>query len=529
MVGPVITGIPQFTVAGVVNAVTATGFTVRGDAADRLWRAAPCSTSSAMSSVWSRQTSNLTQEPFLPYQQLPSGQCLGPATGPLPRSLSARALVCRPLGQPILGEPVAEAAVATLTPRFRWNTVAGATRYQFWIGEGRNATGEGLFHVLLDDTLAEIYPGNLKPGTTYTWAVRAGNEQGWGPWSLDRMFTTSSTIVQLPSPTILEPLDEAVGEDCLTGACSGPLSTEPTNTTCGSVSLMRRPCTRHPARLPSVTIPAGTLTSGVTYQWLVRVENSSQASAVCGALSRHSRWQSRLAWAFRHSTAPVPGQYSRHLNPTLTWQAVSGATRYDLWIDKGTSDSKVYEVVVTGTSWTVPAGTLQAGQTYWWTVIAGSADAWSKTGDIWNWSIRRKFSRRPTQSQPSLHLSCRTLQTVRRSQPPAQPCAGVESGSKLVPGMGRQGYIVCDLDCGVLERHQYDPQHRRSPSNSCCPPELWSEAPRTGGVLLPGAALIPPLRSSAASWSPPGPPVAPTPPPAGSTGRFHPGYGPAPG
>jgi hypothetical protein len=142
--------------------------------------------------------------------------------------------------------------------------------------------------------------------------------------------------------------------------------------------------------LPSVTIPVGTLTSGVTYTWAVRVENSSQVS---GLWSPDSTFTLALPTGIGvpSLTAPAPAAVLSTLNPTFSWQAVPGATRYDLWIDKETSDTKVYEVTVTGTSWTIPVGTLQAGQTYWWSVIAGSADAWSKIGDIWNWSIDRKF------------------------------------------------------------------------------------------------------------------------------------------
>jgi hypothetical protein len=143
--------------------------------------------------------------------------------------------------------------------------------------------------------------------------------------------------------------------------------------------------------LPSVTIPAGTLTSGVTYIWAVRVENSSQVS---GLWSPDSTFTLALPTGIGvpSLTAPAPEAVLSTLNPTFSWQAVPGATRYDLWINQGTSDTKVYEVSVTGTSWTVPVGTLAAGQTYRWSVIAGNADAWSKTGDTWNWSIDRKFT-----------------------------------------------------------------------------------------------------------------------------------------
>lgn len=389
MVGPIISGIPQFTVAGVVNAVTSTGFTVRGDANSAVDGSPVLDQfGDVIGMVTTDIKPNTGTFPAISAATIRAVSRTGNWT--LGQVTEREGTGLQALGVPVLGEPVAEAAVATFTPRFRWNTVASATRYQFWIGEGRNATGDGLFSLFVDGTTADIYAGNLKSGTTYTWAVRAGNEQGWGPWSADRMFTTSSAIVQPASPVVLEPLDKAVVKAAspMLFWTSVPgadkyyvwIGLTDDDTVYETSSL-----------LPSVTIPAGTLTSGATYTWAVRVENSSQVS---GLWSPDSTFTLALPTGIGVPSlaAPAPEVVFSTLNPTFSWQAVPGATRYDLWIDKGTSDSKVYEVSVTGTSWTVPVGTLAAGQNYRWNVIAGNADAWSKTGDTWNWSIDRKFT-----------------------------------------------------------------------------------------------------------------------------------------
>jgi hypothetical protein len=389
MVGPIISGIPQFTVAGVVNAVTSTGFTVRGDANSAV-EGSPVL--DQFGDVIGMVTTDIRPDtgtfPAISAATIRAVSRAGDWT--LGEVTEREGTGLQSLGVPVLGEPVAEAAVATLTPRFRWNTVAGATRYQFWIAEGRNASGEGLLSLVVDSTDADLYPGNLKPGTTYTWAVRAGNEKGWGPWSPDRMFTTSSAIVQPPSPVTMEPLNNVVVK-----AASPILFWKAVSAAdkyyvwIGLSDGTTVYETSSP--LPSVTIPRDALTSGVTYTWAVRDENSSQVSSL---------WSPDSTFTLAVPTglgvpslvAPTPGAVLSTLNPTFSWQAVPGATRYDLWIDKGTSDTKVYEVSVTATSWAVPVGTLAAGQTYWWSVIAGNADAWSKTGDTWNWSIDRTFA-----------------------------------------------------------------------------------------------------------------------------------------
>ncbi len=68
------------------------------------------------------------------------------------------------------------------------------------------------------------------------------------------------------------------------------------------------------------------------------------------------------------------------------------ATRYTFWLGKGTSgsqDSEIINVLVTGTSYTLPAGKLDAGAVYTWNVSAGTATAW---GD---WTMDRYFKTAP--------------------------------------------------------------------------------------------------------------------------------------
>jgi hypothetical protein len=393
MVSPIFAGIPQITVAGVVNTLTQTGFTVRG-AAENAVPGSPVL--DQFGDVIGMVTTSIR-----------------PATGAFP-AVSAAAIrtVTRTgdwtlrevtdregtglqsLAAPDLGEPVGEAAVATLTPHFRWNTVAGATRYQFWVGEGRNATGDGIVSIVVDYTDPEILPGTLKPGTTYTWAVRAGNEQGWGPWSPDRMFTTSSAIVQPPAPIILEPLNEAVLKAASPVLFWTSVAGADQYYVWVGVSDQEPAVYEVSTTDTSVSIPPGTLKADTSYLWTVRVENSSGVSSLWANPHPSITHSLPIGVGVPSLLAPPPAAVLSTLNPTFSWQDVPGATRYDLylWTKAGTTNTKAYELSLTGTTWTVPVGTLTAGQSYWWGVIAGNADAWSKTGETWNWSISRTFT-----------------------------------------------------------------------------------------------------------------------------------------
>jgi hypothetical protein len=390
MVSPMFAQATQFTVAGVVNTLTKNGFTVRG-AAEKAVDGSPVF--DQFGDVIGMVTTDIQ-----------------PATGAFPAvsAASIRSVArtgdwtlrevteregtgLQALDAPTLAQPSGEATTGTLTPEFRWNTVAGATRYQFWVGEGRNATGEGIVTAFIDYTNPQILPGVLKPGTTYTWAVRAGNDNGWGPWSPDRMFTTSGSIIQPLAPSILEPLDTAVVKSAEPILFWSPVSGANQYYVWIGVSEEDTLYETSTANT-SVVIPAGTLTSGTTYLWTVRVESNSGISSLWATPHPSFTFAVPVGIGVPALLSPAPKALLPHLNPTLTWQAVPGATRYDIWIDKGTSDSKVYEIITSGTSFTVPAGILEPGIPYWWGIIAGTPDAWSKTGDTWNWSLDRQLT-----------------------------------------------------------------------------------------------------------------------------------------
>jgi hypothetical protein len=390
MVGPVVSGIPQFTVAGVVNGLTATGFTVRGDADSAI---EGCPVLDQFGDVIGMVTTDI-QPASGAFPAVSAATIRGVSrTG----SWTIREVTDREgtglqaLDAPLLAAPAGEAVIGSLTPSFRWNTVAGANRYHFWVGEGRNATGEGIVSVFIGYTDLNVLPGVLKPGTTYTWAVRAGNDNGWGPWSPDRIFATSGSIVQPPAPAMLEPLDLFVVKSVEPILFWSPVANASRYYVWIGLTEDDRTYETSTTNT-SVVIPSGTLVSGKTYLWSVRVENASGVSSLWA--EPHPKFTMAIPAGIGVPAllSPAPKALLPFLNPTLTWQAVPGATRYDIWIDKGTSDSKVYEIVVPGTTFTIPAGILEPGVPYWWGIIAGTPDAWSKTGDTWNWSFDRQFT-----------------------------------------------------------------------------------------------------------------------------------------
>lgn len=389
MVGPVISGVPQYTVTGVVNGVGPGTFSVRGSAENAV---EGCPVLDSFGDVLGMVTTDIKPSTGT----FPSVFAGTIRSVPQTNSWTIREVMEREgtglqaLDKPLPDEPVADAVIGNLRPRFHWNAVAGATRYEHRVVVGRDMSGTLLFDTIISYTNPVIEPGILKPATSYAWSVRAGNEHGWGPWSSTRVFTTSASIVQPSAPTVLEPVDKTIMK-----------SAEPVlfwTAPPGSNRYYVWIDTSGPGAVftgssatTSLAVPAGTLQSGATYTWYVRVENSSGVSSLWSPGSSFTM-AVPAGIGVPALLSPAPKAIIPYLNPTLTWQAVPGATRYDILIDKGTDDSKAYEVAVTGTTVTVPAGSLEPGVAYRWSVIAGNADAWSKTGDTWNWSIGRVFT-----------------------------------------------------------------------------------------------------------------------------------------
>ena len=76
------------------------------------------------------------------------------------------------------------------------------------------------------------------------------------------------------------------------------------------------------------------------------------------------------------STLPAPSQIGpsgvvQSQTPTFAWNAVSGASTYQLTIvDQATGQNVTNPIVLTGTSYTAPSGLLTAGHAYSWNVTA---------------------------------------------------------------------------------------------------------------------------------------------------------------
>ncbi len=84
----------------------------------------------------------------------------------------------------------------SVTPRFRWLSVGGATRYEVQWSEHVDLTDA---HTVVSVATEAAVPAEkpLRVGAAYFWRVRGGNDGGWGPWSPPSTFQ----VLEEPPPS----------------------------------------------------------------------------------------------------------------------------------------------------------------------------------------------------------------------------------------------------------------------------------------------------------------------------------------
>jgi hypothetical protein len=123
-----------------------------------------------------------------------------------------------------------------------------------------------------------------------------------------------------------------------------------------------------------------TLVPGDTYQWWVRAYSSAGGFSPWGAGSTFT-----TPLLVRPVLASPNGAVSA-ASLQLTWNAINGATAYDIWIDDNTTNqSPVVRKQIAGLSLTPKLMTV--GHTYQWWVRALSSD-----GNYSSWSVPFIFS-----------------------------------------------------------------------------------------------------------------------------------------
>ncbi len=264
---------------------------------------------------------------------------------------------------------------------------------EFWVGE--TYSGHWVF--------------DLEPYTKYYWKVSAENSAGASPYSSVWSFTTGPEVPSSPVPS--SPANGAT--------CQSTTITLDWNSVAGASTYNLEVDDLNGFSSPIVNLTGLTtsshqvtgLSSGVKYYWRVEAANS------CGNTSYWSATRNFTTAGIIPSTpslaSPLNNAICRPVNPTLSWNSVSGATSYDVKVDNHESFISPDEELnnITGTSASISG--LNTGTTYYWKVRAkNSCDEYSSWSGIRSFSTIDPEPGIPAPTSPSDGETCQPLEVT---------------------------------------------------------------------------------------------------------------------
>ncbi len=248
-------------------------------------------------------------------------------------------------------------------PTLKWNAVSGAAKYEVY--RARSKDGDYIKYSTVTGT-SYTNTGYIENGNTYYYKVRALDAKGTaGAWSSIVSVTYKQT---LPAPTVTGGNDAQGRPTLKWNAVSGAAKYE---------VYRARSKDGDYIKYSTVTGTSYTNTSyienGNTYYYKVRALKSD---GTAGA------WSSIVAVTYKQTlSAPaVTGGNDAQGRPTLKWNAVSGAAKYEVYRARSKDGDYIKYSTVTGTSYT-NTSYIESGNTYYYKVRAlksdGTAGAWS--------------------------------------------------------------------------------------------------------------------------------------------------------
>ena len=241
-------------------------------------------------------------------------------------------------------------------PTLKWNAVSGAAKYEVY--RARSRSGDYIKYSTVTGT-SYTNTSYIENGTTYYYKVRALDANGTaGAWSSIVSVTYKQT---LPAPTVTGGNDSQGRPTLKWKAVSGAAKYE---------VYRARSKDGDYIKYSTVTGTSYTNTSyienGNTYYYKVRALKSD---GTAGA------WSSVVSVTYKQTlSAPtVTGGNDSQGRPTLTWKAVTGAAKYEVYRARSRSGEYIKYSTVTGTSYT-NTSYLANGTTYYYKVRALGSD-----------------------------------------------------------------------------------------------------------------------------------------------------------
>ena len=248
-------------------------------------------------------------------------------------------------------------------PTLKWKAVSGAAKYEVY--RARSKDGDYIKYATVTGT-SYTNTRYIENGNTYYYKVRALDANGTaGAWSSIVSVTYKQT---LPAPTVTGGNDSQGRPTLKWKAVSGAAKYEVYRARSKDGDYIKYSTTTGTSYTNTSYIENGT-----TYYYKVRALKSD---GTAGA------WSSIVAVTYKQTlSAPaVTGGNDAQGRPTLKWNAVTGAAKYEVYRARSKDGDYIKYSTVTGTSYT-NTSYIENGNTYYYKVRAlksdGTAGAWS--------------------------------------------------------------------------------------------------------------------------------------------------------
>ena len=252
-------------------------------------------------------------------------------------------------------------------PTLKWNAVTGAAKYEVY--RARSLNGDYIKYSTVTGT-SYTNISYIENGNTYYYKVRALKSDGTaGAWSSIVSVTYKQT---LPAPTVTGGNDAQGRPTLKWNAVSGAAKYEVYRSYSENGTY-----TKYSTTTGTSYTNISYIENGNTYYYKVR---ALDADGTAGAWSSIVSVTYRAASTGTLSAPTVTGGNDSQGRPTLKWNAVSGAAKYEVYRARSMDGDYIKYSTVTGTSYT-NTSYIEDGNTYYYKVRAldanGTAGAWS--------------------------------------------------------------------------------------------------------------------------------------------------------
>ncbi len=296
---------------------------------------------------------------------------------------------------PTLSSPSNGATGVSINLTLSWNASAGATSYQLQVSASSSFSTTIVDQSGIATTSYAV--SGLNNNTVYYWRVNATNASGTSAYSVAWSFTTLGLASPSP-PTLSSPSNGATGAsitptlswNASTGAASYQLQVSTSSSFATTVV--------NQSGITATSYAVSGLTNNTVYYWRVNATNAGGTSAYSSSWSFTTIVAAPSAPTL---SSPSNGATGVSITPTLSWNASTGATSYQLQVSTSSSftTTVVNQSGITATSYAVSG--LTNNTVYYWRVNATNAGGTSAYSSAWSFTTIVAAPSAPTLSSPS--------------------------------------------------------------------------------------------------------------------------------